>query len=149
MAGRAQSNAKTASAAGATRKKAPSRAKTTEAAEAAPDAAEAPEPMLEPTLEPASDGAAVVRLGQVLDLNAAGPLASELLALRGRNLEVDASAVERVGAQCLQVLLSARATWDADGAAFALVSPSDEFASTLALLGAPIDQHFNSGELSA
>ena len=129
MAGRAQSTAKTAD---APRKRAPARAKAVEAAAA-----------------PAPESAAVVHLRQILDLNAAAPLAAELLALRGRNLEVDASAVERVGAQCLQVLLSARATWDADGAAFALVSPSDEFASTLALLGAPIEQHFNSGELSA
>ncbi|CAN7452074.1 STAS domain-containing protein [Phenylobacterium sp. LjRoot225] len=98
---------------------------------------------------PAPESAAVLRLGQVLDLNAAGPLAHELLALRGRNVDVDASAVERLGAQCLQVLLSAHATWSTDGAAFALVSPSDEFTTTLALLGAPIDQHFNSRELSA
>ena len=98
---------------------------------------------------PASASAAVLRLGQVLDLNAAGPLAHEFLALRGRNVEVDASAVERLGAQCLQVLLSARNTWDADGADFCLVAPSSEFTSTLALLGAPIDQHFNSRELSA
>ena len=41
------------------------------------------------------------------------------------------------------------ATWDADGAGFSVVSPSSEFTSTLALLGAPIDQHFNSRELSA
>jgi chemotaxis protein CheX len=134
MAGRAQSTAKAA----APRKKAPPRAKT-------PDVVE----ILDVVEAAADDGAAVVRLQQVLDLNAAGPLAAELLAVRGRDVEVDASAVERVGAQCLQVLLSARATWDADGATFALVSPSDEFASTLALLGAPIDQHFNSGELSA
>jgi chemotaxis protein CheX len=98
---------------------------------------------------PAPHSAAVLRLGQVLDLNAAGPLAHEFLALRGRDVEVDASAVERMGAQCVQVLLSARATWDADGAAFAVVAPSDEFTSTLALLGAPIDQHFNTEELSA
>lgn len=98
---------------------------------------------------PDSQSAAIVRLGQVLDLNAAAPLAHELLALRGRDLEVDASAVERLGAQCVQVLLSARATWDADGAAFAVVSPSSEFTSTLALLGAPIEQHFNPRELSA
>ena len=98
---------------------------------------------------PIPDSAPVVRLGQVLDLNAAGPLANELLAVRGRNVDVDASAVERLGAQCLQVLLSARRTWDADGAEFSVVSPSSEFTSTLALLGAPIDQHFNSRELSA
>jgi chemotaxis protein CheX len=99
--------------------------------------------------KPAPESAAVLQLGQVLDLNAAAPLLNEFLALRGRNVDVDASAVERMGAQCLQVLLSARRTWDADGAEFAVVSPSSEFTSTLALLGAPIEQHFNSRELSA
>ena len=97
---------------------------------------------------PASDSSALVRLSSVLDLNAASPLAAELLALRGRDVAVDASAVERLGAQCLQVLLSARRTWDADGAAFAVVSPSDDFTTTLALLGAQFDQHLNSRELA-
>jgi chemotaxis protein CheX len=92
---------------------------------------------------------AVVKLSQVLDLNAATPLAKEFLSLRGKPLSVDASGVERVGAQCLQVLLSARATWQADGAAFALVEPSNEFTSTLALLGAPVDRYFQPVELSA
>ena len=96
----------------------------------------------------AAKRAAVLRLGQVLDLNAAGPLAGEFLALRGSAVEVDASAVERMGAQCLQVLLSARMTWDADGAAFAVVAASEEFNATLALLGAPINLHLNSRELA-
>jgi len=96
----------------------------------------------------ATESLAVLQLGPVLDLNAAGPLVGELVALRGRDLEVDASAVERLGAQCLQVLLSARRTWDADGAAFAVVSASDEFTATLALLGAPLDQQLNSRELA-
>jgi len=95
-----------------------------------------------------SNSPTALQLRSVLDLNAAGPLAGELLALRGRDLEVDASAVERLGAQCLQVLLSARGTWDADGAAFAIVSASDEFTATLALLGAPLDQQLNSRELA-
>jgi chemotaxis protein CheX len=96
----------------------------------------------------AKSAPAALRLNQVLDLNAASPLAAEFLALRGRAVEVDASAVERLGAQCLQVLLSAHRTWDADGAAFAVVAASDEFTSTAALMGAPIDQHFNARELA-
>ena len=99
--------------------------------------------------KPAPQSAAVLQLGQVLDLNAAAPLLNEFLALRGRNVDVDASAVERLGAQCLQVLLSARRTWDADGRALTLVDPSTDFTATLALLGAPIERHFNSRELSA
>lgn len=95
------------------------------------------------------NGPAVVRLGQVLDLNAAGPLAAELLALRGADLDVDASAVGRMGAQCLQVLLSARATWGEDGFAFAIVAASPELTAVLELLGAPLDPYFQPLELSA
>jgi chemotaxis protein CheX len=97
----------------------------------------------------AQNGPAAVRLGRVLDLNAAAPLAAELLALRGRDVLVDASAVDRLGAQCLQVLLAARATWAADGAAFELGSPSDEFAATLALLGAPVEERLTPLERAA
>lgn len=91
---------------------------------------------------------AVVRLAGVLDLNAAAPLARQLMEVRGRNVRVDASGVTRMGAQCLQVLLSARATWEDDGVAFALDAPSDEFAAVLALLGAPIETYFRAVELN-
>ncbi|WP_287799477.1 STAS domain-containing protein, partial [Acidiphilium sp.] len=57
-------------------------------------------------------------LDPILDLKAASPLAQALLARRGGDLRIDAGAVERLGGQCLQVLLSARATWEADGHAF-------------------------------
>jgi chemotaxis protein CheX len=92
---------------------------------------------------------ATLRLNPVLDLNAAGPLAHDLLALRGQDLAVDASAVQRLGAQCLQVLLSAKATWGADSASFTLQAGSPEFIATLAQLGAPIDQAFQVTEPSA
>ena len=95
------------------------------------------------------NGPAVLRLGQLLDLNAATPLAAELLALRGNDLEVDASAVSRMGAQCLQVLLSARATWRDDGFAFAIAGASAEFTAVLDVLGAPLDPYFQPLELSA
>jgi chemotaxis protein CheX len=95
------------------------------------------------------NGPAVLRLGELLDLNAATPLATELLALRGADVEVDASAVRRMGAQCLQVLLSARATWRDDGFAFSIAGASMEFMSVLDLLGAPIDPYFQPLELSA
>ncbi|RZJ31130.1 MAG: STAS domain-containing protein [Brevundimonas sp.] len=58
---------------------------------------------------------AAVVLPSVLDIRAAGPLQAELLGLRGQPVTLDASAVERLGGLCLQVLLSARATWAADG----------------------------------
>jgi len=75
-------------------------------------------------------------LGDTLDMTAAGPLVQELLGHRGQPIALNAAGVRRVGGQCLQVLLSAQATWAADGQAFEIVDPSPEFADGLALMGA-------------
>lgn len=77
-----------------------------------------------------------IALGENLDMNAAGPLAQALLERRGQPVTLDASQVRRIGGQCLQVLLSAQATWAADGADFQINEPSPEFADGLALMGA-------------
>jgi chemotaxis protein CheX len=77
-----------------------------------------------------------LQLPAVMDMNAAAPLAAELVALRGQPVALDASAVERVGGLCLQVLLSARVTWAADGAAFTLERLSGPLQEALALAGA-------------
>jgi chemotaxis protein CheX len=74
-----------------------------------------------------------LRLPAVLDTVAAPPLLAEVRALRGAPLSVDASAVERLGGLCLQVLLAAEAQWQSDGAAFAVVEPSDAFLDALRL----------------
>jgi len=79
---------------------------------------------------------APLTLGDSLDMTAAGPLHKELLGRRGKPVTLDASQVRRVGGQCLQVLLSAQATWAADGADFQIVDPSPEFSDGLALMGA-------------
>jgi len=71
----------------------------------------------------------------ILDLKAAGPLAENLLSARGSDLSVDASGVERLGAQCLQILVSAVATWHADGASIDVAEPSAAFVEGLAALG--------------
>jgi chemotaxis protein CheX len=76
-------------------------------------------------------------LAESLDLKAASALASDLLALRGQDLAIDAGAVRRIGAQCLQVLLAARATWDGEGHRLTFEQPSDEFRDGVSLLGAP------------
>lgn len=91
---------------------------------------------------------ATLQLAAILDLNAAGPLAHELSSLRGRDIEVDASAVRRLGAQCLQVLIAARTAWQSDGQGFSVVAPTDEFTAGVAILGAPIDPWFNPVEPS-
>jgi chemotaxis protein CheX len=80
--------------------------------------------------------ATVVALGDNLDMNAAGPLVAVLREARGGPLRLEASDVRRIGGQCLQVLLSAQATWAADGQPFEVASPSPEFAEGLALMGA-------------
>lgn len=81
------------------------------------------------------DRVAVLALDPVLDLKAASPLAEHFLAHRGSDIAIDASAVERLGAQSLQVLLSAIATWQADGRAVDFKDPSDAFVDGLHVFG--------------
>ena len=75
-------------------------------------------------------------LPEVLDLRAAAPLAAELMARRGLDTELNASCVRKLGGQCLQVLLSAHACWQAEGVRFRVVAPSSDFIDGVALLGA-------------
>ncbi|QDY99020.2 STAS domain-containing protein [Nitratireductor mangrovi] len=76
-----------------------------------------------------------VKLEPVLDITAAGPLVAEFLKVRGKDVVVDASAVEKIGAQCIQVLLSASGTWAHDGMEFELAKPSQAFAESLETVG--------------
>jgi chemotaxis protein CheX len=82
-------------------------------------------------------------LPEILDLKAAAPLAGEFLTLRGSELRVDAARVQRLGGQCLQVLLSAAMTWKADELPFVLINPSDDFLDGLARLGISADDFIN------
>ena len=78
---------------------------------------------------------AVLTLPEVLDLKAAGRLTTDLLELRKQELVIDASQVRRLGGQCLQVLLSARATWEFDGVPLHIGDSSPAFVEGLELLG--------------
>ena len=89
----------------------------------------------------------VVVLAPVLDLKAAAPLADELIALRGTDITIDGTGVQRVGAQCLQVLLAARRTWAADRAEFVIVAASEHLQATATLLGTSAAL-FDSAEIS-
>lgn len=82
-------------------------------------------------------GPAVISLAPVLDLQAAEPLRAELMALRGRVLNIDASQVSRLGGLCLQVLLSARKTWVEDGLRLKVEEASDAFNEQWSGFGAP------------
>jgi chemotaxis protein CheX len=84
-------------------------------------------------------GVPVLELPAVLDLKAAAPLVSAFLAKRGTEIVVDASRVEKLGGQCLQVLLSASFTWKADELPFGIVDASAGFLDALALLGIPAE----------
>jgi chemotaxis protein CheX len=72
-----------------------------------------------------------VELAEVLDLKAASALAASLLAHRGSELAIDTSHVRRLGGQCLQILLSARYTWNADEVSLEFINPSSEFIEAL------------------
>jgi chemotaxis protein CheX len=76
-----------------------------------------------------------LRLPEVLNLTFAGPLAQSFLALRGAELAIDAAFVQRIGAQCVQVIMSAVSTWKVDEVALCVINPSPEFCETFSLLG--------------
>ena len=78
----------------------------------------------------------LIALPAVLDLRAADPLKTQLLAVRGQGTTLDASAVERLGGLCLQVLLSALQTWRADGQSLTFINVTEAFASQWSALGA-------------
>ncbi len=85
-------------------------------------------------------------LPPVFDLVAAPALLDKVLQRRGQSLSLDAGHVQRLGAQCLQVLLAARAAWAADGRALLLQNPSDEFIASLELMGLSPEELTNHAE---
>ncbi|MCD2183459.1 STAS domain-containing protein [Rhizobium sp. GN54] len=78
-------------------------------------------------------------LAPVLDLNEATALRDKLLALKGSDLAIDASAVERVGALCAQVLMAAAKTWEADKRSYTFAKASEPFLKTMQLIGVNIE----------
>lgn len=80
---------------------------------------------------------ALLALTANLDILAAESLKGELLALRGQDVSLDGSNVERLGGLCLQVLMSAQKTWEQDGRSFEISPMSDAFSNQWAAFGAP------------
>lgn len=87
--------------------------------------------------EPGDQPAAKLLLEPVLDLGAAERLHARLTDLRGLPLDIDASQVERLGGLCLQVLISARNTWRADGKSAVISQASTAFDDAWAMFAAP------------
>ena len=92
-------------------------------------------PAAAPAAAKPANAAEVFRLPASLDLPAARPLAAAFVERRGRPLAVDATAVAQLGAQCVQVLLSARRSWDADGQPLSIVNVSARMDEDLKLIG--------------
>jgi chemotaxis protein CheX len=74
-------------------------------------------------------------LAPVLDLNEASALHGKLMSMRGSDVVIDASAVERLGVQCAQVLVAGASAWQADKKSFLIEKASDAFEKTMHLIG--------------
>jgi chemotaxis protein CheX len=74
-------------------------------------------------------------LAPVLDLNEASVLHGKLMSMRGSDVVIDASSVERVGVQCAQVLVAGARAWEADRKSFQIDKASDAFDKTMQLIG--------------
>ena len=83
-------------------------------------------------------------LPAVLDLKAAAQLKADLAGLRGQPATLDASAVQRLGGLCLQVLLAARKYWLESGHMLTISTRSEAFDEGLRLFGAA--QMFDDGD---
>lgn len=79
--------------------------------------------------------ASTIELPAALDTSAAPGLADKLRLARGVPLTLSAKNVTRLGGLCAQVLLSAAASWRADGSRLSIADPSPEFIEALRLMG--------------
>ncbi|MGG6896320.1 MULTISPECIES: STAS domain-containing protein [Rhizobium] len=83
-------------------------------------------------------GEKTISLAAVLDLNEASTLRGKLMGMRGSNVVIDASGVERIGALCMQVIMAAAKTWDEDKLSFTFSKVSDAFQKTMQMIGVDI-----------
>jgi len=78
----------------------------------------------------------IVTLPAALDLDVAATLSQTLNRCRGADVVIDACYVQKLGAQCFQVLDAARRTWKTDKRLFTLVNGPDRFLEELSAYGA-------------
>lgn len=81
----------------------------------------------------------VIELPKILDMIAAPALRENFLLKEGYPIFVDAKRVQQLGAQCLQILLSAKMAWQADECDFILDQPSNDFIEFLRFMGVSVD----------
>ncbi len=106
-----------------------------EKAPAPPESLDFVEAPLPEAPAPQSDAPSVLPLPEYLELSAATPLARALLERRGAPIVLDASSVQRLGAQCIQVLLSAKRTWSEDRLPLTIVNCAPRMIEDLQTLG--------------
>ncbi|MEZ5686273.1 MAG: STAS domain-containing protein [Paracoccaceae bacterium] len=82
---------------------------------------------------------AVLTLAPRLDLSQARPLADALRQHRGAPLELDASAVQHLGALGLQALLCAARDWRVQGLPLTITQSNETFDTALAQMGVALD----------
>lgn len=80
-------------------------------------------------------GPGSLKLSAVLDLNEASALHGKLMSMRGSDIVIDASAVDRVGVQCAQVLVAGARAWEDDKKSFSVEKASDAYQKTMQLIG--------------
>lgn len=80
-----------------------------------------------------------LKLAAILDLNEASELRGKLVSMRGSAIEIDASGVDRVGAQCMQVLMAGAKAWEEDKHSFSFAKASEAFLKTAQLIGINIE----------
>ena len=74
-------------------------------------------------------------LPAVLESTYAATLMQEFNARQGSQITISGESVTRASTLCIQVILSACATWKNAGITFQFVSPSDAFSSIIKRLG--------------
>lgn len=80
------------------------------------------------------DGTMRLEVGQALGAQQAREVWELLQKAEGSPLTIDAAATDHVGAQCLQLLLSAKHLWEKQGHAFR-VETSEAFSEALTVCG--------------
>ncbi len=84
-----------------------------------------------------------IPLPENLDLAGAEALAAKLLGLRGEDLGLDASAMQRISGVGLELLISAALQWRADGKSLAVTGWSEPGLQSLQALGANPSELFD------
>lgn len=73
-----------------------------------------------------------------LDLSAVADLHTALGSLSGRDVVVDLSEVTQLGALCMQAIVSASKSAEADGTSFEVRGASEQVAAQVATMGHPV-----------